>query len=162
MLIRSCKVVLLVTLAIFFTLVALGNVTDYDTNHAFVMHVLAMDTIFPNSTLASWRAITDPNLQEIAYWGIIAWEILTAVVLWIAALRLWMERDSGPAFQSVKGMAVVGLTMAFLLYGLGFMVIGGEWFAMWQSSDWNGQAAATRFLVLIGLVFLVVLHRDDD
>jgi predicted small integral membrane protein len=35
-------------------------------------------------------------------------------------------------------------------------VIGGEYFAMWQSSTWNGQEGAFRFVTMIlgGLVFL--------
>jgi predicted small integral membrane protein len=35
-------------------------------------------------------------------------------------------------------------------------VIGGEYFAMWQSNTWNGQEGAFRFVTMIlgGLVFL--------
>jgi predicted small integral membrane protein len=51
MIIRLCKTALVATIAVFFVLVAFGNITDYGTNWAFVQHVLAMDTIFPGSTL---------------------------------------------------------------------------------------------------------------
>ena len=40
------------------------------------------------------------------------------------------------------------------------MVIGGEWFAMWQSAQWNGQAAATRFLICIGIALLLLAHKE--
>jgi predicted small integral membrane protein len=40
------------------------------------------------------------------------------------------------------------------------MVIGGEWFAMWQSAHWNGQAAATRFLLCIGITLLLLAHKE--
>ena len=43
---------------------------------------------------------------------------------------------------------------------LGFMVIGCEWFAMWQSARWNGQAAATRFLICIGVTLLLLVHEE--
>ena len=45
--------------------------------------------------------------------------------------------------------------MVMLLFGAGFMAIGGEWFAMWQSEDWNGLDAALRVFVLSGVVLLV-------
>lgn len=159
MLIRLCKTALVATVALFFTLVAFGNLTDYESNWRFVQHVLAMDTIFEDSTLR-WRAITDPTLQEIAYWTIIVWEVLTALVLWWGSVRLLFRTGEAQRFQNSKSVAVVGLTLGALLYGLGFLVIGGEWFAMWQSPIWNGQEAATRFLVLIGFVTLLLLLED--
>ena len=45
--------------------------------------------------------------------------------------------------------------MVLLLFGAGFMAIGGEWFVMWQSSDWNGLDAALRVFLLSGVVLLV-------
>jgi Predicted small integral membrane protein (DUF2165) len=65
----------------------LGNITDYGTNWAFVQHVLAMDTIFPGSTLI-WRAVTDQRLAALTYWLIIGWEIVTAAILVFATMRL--------------------------------------------------------------------------
>ena len=49
-----------------------------------------------------------------------------------------------------------GLLMLMLLFGAGFIAIGGEWFSMWQSEDWNGLDAALRVFVLSGVVLLVV------
>jgi len=46
--------------------------------------------------------------------------------------------------------------MLLLLFGAGFIGIGGEWFAMWQSEDWNGLDAATRAFTLSGIVLLVI------
>ena len=68
-------------------LVAFGNLTDYDTNLAFIQHVLSMDTIFVSSTI-KYRAITDPALQRAAYALIIATEAATAVLCWIGAAAL--------------------------------------------------------------------------
>jgi predicted small integral membrane protein len=47
--------------------------------------------------------------------------------------------------------------MVLLLFGAGFVAIGGEWFAMWQSKSWNGLDAATRVILFSGVV-LVVNH----
>ncbi len=159
MLIRLCKVSLVATVALFFTLVAFGNITDYESNWLFVQHVLAMDTIFPDSTLR-WRAIESEAIQRLAYWSIIVWEALAALVLWWGALLLLINSGEARRFQGAKAPAVIGLTLGALLYGLGFLVIGGEWFAMWQSQVWNGQEAAGRFLVMIGFVTVMLLLED--
>ena len=45
---RLSKTALVAAIAFLTTLVAFGNITDYETNWAFVRHVLSMDTIFPD------------------------------------------------------------------------------------------------------------------
>jgi len=42
------------------------------------------------------------------------------------------------------------------------MVVGGEWFQMWQSSSWNGQEAAFRFYLTILVALIFVNQKDDD
>ena len=160
---RLCKVALVASVALFFTLVAFGNVIDYGSNWAFVQHVLSMDTTFRDPDLM-WRAVTDPAAHRAAYVAIIAWQGATALVCWVGALRLLAAAGaaSGRAFNRAKGVAVAGLTMGLLLYVVGFLVIAGEWFAMWQSETWNGQDAASRFLVFIGVVLIFLSFRDDD
>lgn len=159
MIIPLCKASLVAMIGVFFAAVAFGNVTDYDTNWAFVQHVLAMDTIFPGSTL-KWRAITDQRIAAAVYWLIIAWETLTAAILLYAAARMGATARDAARFAATKPIAVLGLTFGLLLYGLGFMVVGGEWFAMWQSQTWNGVPSAARFIMMIGLTLLIVLVPD--
>ena len=50
LMIRISKLVMVAGLALFALLVALDNVADYGSNEAFVRHVLAMDTTFPQNT----------------------------------------------------------------------------------------------------------------
>jgi predicted small integral membrane protein len=52
-------------------------------------------------------------------------------------------------------MSTYGLLMVMLLFGAGFIGIGGEWFSMWQSEDWNGLDAATRVFLFSGVVLIV-------
>ncbi len=145
--IRLSKIAFVAVIALFFTVVAFGNITDYGTNWVLVQHVLSMDTIFPDSTLR-WRAVTSESLQALAFWLIIAWEALTAVVLWVGVARL-LAALRGRRFAAAKPAAVVGLAMGLLLYAAGFLVVGGEWFAMWQSEEWNVQQTAFGFLTMI-------------
>ena len=55
-----------------------------------------------------------------------------------------------------------GLALGLVLWFGGFLVVGGEWFQMWQSKTWNGQEAAYRFIVCIGLVLIFLNQRDDE
>ncbi|MER6268531.1 DUF2165 domain-containing protein [Streptomyces sp. 900105755] len=144
------------TVALYIALVAFGNITDFGTNQAFVQHVLAMDTTFKDDDLM-WRAITNKGLENTAYVLIIVWETLAALVL-IAGTWLWARRDHVRA----RRVSTYGLLMLVLLFGAGFIGIGGEWFSMWQSKTWNGLDAATRVLVLTGLALIVVQLSPSD
>ncbi|MGW2417955.1 DUF2165 domain-containing protein [Streptomyces sp. NPDC001709] len=136
-------------LALYIALVAFGNITDFGTNQQFVRHVLAMDTTFKDDDLM-WRAITSTALQDTAYVLIIAWETVSALVL-IWGTYLWARRDHDLA----RRVSTYGLLMLLLLFGAGFIGIGGEWFSMWQSKTWNGLEAATRIFLLAGVALIV-------
>lgn len=160
--IRYSKILLLAAIALFASLVAFGNITDYGSNFAFVQHVLLMDTIFPDATI-KYRAIESPFLHHAAYASIIALETLTAILCWIGAWRL-LSRVKAPArdFNQAKCLAIAGLTLGFLVWQVGFMSVGGEWFGMWMSKQWNGVPDAFRFFITIGIVLLYVVQRDSE
>jgi predicted small integral membrane protein len=159
---RLVKVIFVAAVAFFATLVSFGNITDYGTNYEFVKHVLSMDTIFPNSTIR-YRAITSPGLHTTAYWLIIAAETLTALLCWIGAYAMLSKVNAGAAlFNSAKGWAVAGLALGFLVWQVGFMSIGGEWFGMWMSKEWNGIESAFRFLMTIIAVLIFVAMPDGE
>jgi predicted small integral membrane protein len=160
--VRAAKIVMIASIAFFATLVAFGNITDYGTNWAFVQHVLAMDTVFPFSTI-KYRAITSPSLQHAGYVLIIAAEAATAVLCWAGAVALLRRlRAKAAAFDNAKTFAVAGLTLGFLLWQVGFMSVGGEWFGMWQSKDWNGVPSAFRFVMVILGVLIFVAMPDGE
>ena len=65
-------------------------------------------------------------------------------------------------FNQAKAYVVAGATLAFLVWFFGFMVVAGEWFAMWQSQTWNGQEAAFRFyMAVLGVLIFVALPDTD-
>jgi len=159
---RVLKILATAGVALLFTLVALGNLSDYGSNFAFVRHVLAMDTTFRSPALM-WRAIDVSWAHHLAYGLIIVWQVATAAVCWAGAIRMVLRWDAPAAvFARAKSPALAGVGMGFLLYAFGFVAIGGEWFAMWQSHEWNGQPAAHLFLTLTGLVLLFLNQRDEE
>lgn len=159
---RLSRLSLVAAVALFFTAVAWGNVVDYGSNFAFVQHVLTMDTTFQSPAIMD-RAIASPAAHHAAYQAIIGWQILTAALCWGGVWRLWRaRRDSGAVQDRAKGLAILGLTAGFLLYTTGFVTIGGEWFAMWQSNAWNGQRSAHIFLTFIGIVLLYLVLPERE
>ena len=160
--IRLAKVLLVAAVAVFALLVAYDNVVDYGTNYAFVRHVLSMDTTFPDSTLRS-RAITNETVWRVAYALIIAAEFVTGLLLAAGAVALFMAlRAPAARFNRSKALTVAGATLGFGVWFFGFMVVAGEYFAMWQSADWNGQEAAFRFYMTLLVVLIFVCQKDED
>jgi predicted small integral membrane protein len=160
--IRLAKVLMVGALAAFALVVTYDNIVDYGANYQFVQHVMSMDTTFPDSTLKG-RAITDPQIWRAAYAFIIAAEGLTALLLAVGAIVLLLRlRSAAKAFNAAKTWAVAGLTVGFGVWFFGFLVVAGEYFAMWQSRSWNAQESAFRFtMVILGvLVFLILPDRD--
>jgi predicted small integral membrane protein len=157
---RLTKIAMCLVLGLFCLLVAFDNITDYATNYGFVQHVLSMDTTFPDNVLR-YRSITDPLLWKIGYALIIAAETATGILFLVGTFQLWQARHSpGAIFNRAKAYAIAGALLAFLVWFFGFMVVAGEWFAMWESKLWNGQEAAFRFYMAV-LAVLILLNQPD-
>lgn len=161
MTLRACKVLLVFSVAIFYTLVVLNNTTDYDSNYQFVRHVLMMDSTFPGNH-GMWRAINSPALHTAFYVAIIAWEALTMILCWWGGTRMAAAVGSAEAFGRAKNLAIVALTLGLLQWLVAFLSVGGEWFLMWQSKSWNGQDAAFRMFTVTGIVLLLVALKDEE
>jgi len=159
--IRLVKTGMVASIALFALLTAYNNVVDYGSNYAFVRHTLTMDTTFPDNALKG-RAITSPVAWTLAYWGIILTEAVVGVVLAFAAWRLGRSLCQPASFNVAKQYVVIGVGLGFLLWFTGFMVLGGEWFLMWQSKEWNGQGAAFRFYMTLLAVGIFVSLPDGE
>jgi predicted small integral membrane protein len=153
---------LLAGIALFYSLVVFNNLTDFDSNYQFVRHVLMMDSTFPGNH-GLWRALRSPGFHLAFYLSIIAWEITTTILLWWAVARLVRNvRGTAAAFNAAKGTAVMALSISMLMWLVAFLSVGAEWFLMWQSHAWNGQEAALRMFVVVGVVLLLLLQPDHE
>jgi predicted small integral membrane protein len=162
MITRIAKLLLLAAVALFYTLVVLGNLTDPNSNYQFVRHVLMMDSTFPGNR-EMWRAMISPAWQIAFFSSIIAWEIVTTILLWWGVFRLFRVLHLPvAAFNMAKRVPVMGLTLSLLMWLVAFLAVGGEWFMMWQSQTWNGQEAAARNFAVVGIVFLILLQPDTE
>jgi predicted small integral membrane protein len=153
--------IICLSLSIFALLVGFNNLADYDSNYAFVQHTLSMDTVFPENTL-KYRAILDPSLWKLAYGLIIFAEFLTGTLLLAGVTCMFRNMNSPVAFAQAKNWIYLGCLVGFMLWFFGFIVVGGEWFCMWQSEKWNGIEAAFRFVVLIMFTFLFTAMPESE
>lgn len=159
--VRCIKSLLVGSVALFALLVAWNNVVDYGSNFAFVQHVLSMDTTFEGNALMH-RAVTTPALHHVAYWLIILAEAATGLLCAIGCIQMLRANRATPAaFVASKHFATLGLFTGILLWSTGFMTVGAEYFLMWQSSEWNGQEAAFRFIVIL-FATLIFLHQSES
>lgn len=159
---RTVKILGTASMGLMLGLFAFGNLTDYNVNFQFVRHVLSMDTIFPDSGIG-YRAITAPWAHHLAYALVIATQVVASAATWVGAWRMWKERHAPvAAFVQARRAAVFGLALGAALYFVGFMAVGGEWFGMWMSSQWNGIPSAFRFLVCLGGMLAFLGMREDD
>ena len=157
---RLSKMLMCLALAAFAGIAAFDNVADYAINFESVQHVLSMHTTFPHNALMS-RAITRPSLWHLGYALIIGGEAVTAALFLAAALALWRTRQAATGdFQAAKRWAQAAAAAGFLVWFVGFEIVGGEWFAMWESPHWNGQEAAFRFYMTM-LVVLIFVNQPD-
>ena len=160
--IRLCKIALVAASCLYLLLVVVGNLADYDSNYQFIRHVLSMDTTFPGNT-EMWRAIRSPAVYRMFYGTIILWEAASGLLIGLGTWRLWRARSApAEAWARAKTLAAAGLTLSMLQWYVAFITVGGEWFLMWQSRIWNGQEAALRMFVIMGISLIFLCLRDGE
>jgi predicted small integral membrane protein len=159
---RIAKILLQAAIALFYTLVVINNTTDFNSNYQFVRHVLMMDSTFPGNN-GMWRAMTNPIWHLSFYISIIAWECVTMVLSWWGAITLLRAlRKPADEFNRAKRIPITALTLSMLMWMVAFLSVGAEWFLMWQSHTWNGQEAAFRMFVVVGMVLLLMVLPDRE
>ncbi len=75
-----------------------------------------------------------------------------------AAVPAWNLGARTVEFQAAKSLAFAGL--GFALWFGGFIVIGGQWLASWQSKEWSGREPAFMFYSAIGITFVILLAQS--
>ncbi len=162
LLFRLAKTICVAAIGLMALLIVIGNTTDYFTNYHFVEHVLKMDTTFPDSNIR-YRSISSAFVYHAGYILIIAMEALMAFCCIKGSWLLFknLKRDAA-SFHASKNWAVAGIIIGIVIWFLGFEVVGGEWFAMWQSHIWNGLGAAERVVSFLVLVLILLHLKEED
>ncbi len=159
---RILKIIMSGGLAILTALIAYANIHDPGANFKFVQHVLSMDTVARDSTMLE-HALSIRLIWWIAFWSIVAGEVLTAALFSCGTVELWRARRSNARmFHEAKRCVYLGAAGGLLIWFVGFTAIGGEWYAMWESQIWNGQQAAFRITALILLTVIFIAQQDCE
>jgi predicted small integral membrane protein len=145
--------VVVACVASYFSLIAFNNVTDFETNHGLVKAVLNMEGVKTQNLL--WRAIESPALVKAAYLIIIATEVVIAILAWFSVILKLLGRGAKP-------FGMVALALAFTLFMFGFVVIGGEWFYMWQNPVVSGLVSKATILALLMLAALMFVIGEEE
>ena len=159
--IRLVKILLVASVGFFFLFVGISNIEQPSANLEYIAHIFSMDTIYPESP-SKWRAITNPAVHAFVFWLIVVLEFVFVLLCFGGALALARAiRASAEDFHAAKALAILGISLGILLWFTGFIVIGAEWFLMWQSEKWSGLQSAFRFTVCMFLILLLLLSRDE-
>jgi len=98
MITRTAKILLVAGIALFYTLLVFNNLTiSIRTTSSFTT---CCQWIRPSWDHGMWRALPSPALHLAFYLSIIAWEIVTMILLWWGVTNLLRaSRRSVAAFQ---------------------------------------------------------------
>jgi predicted small integral membrane protein len=167
---RTVGRLVLVVMALFPTLWGflglLNDATDFnDTVANAVRPMLEMTDTYDNPW-QQWRAITSPWAAPVALVGIMAVETLAGIFGLIGlALMVRNLRGGTAAFDQGKAWMMLGCLFAILVWGVGFMVVAGDWFLSWEAKTMplsNQLGGMIYFLPnALGLIVAMV-HREVD
>jgi predicted small integral membrane protein len=158
---RLLKILFGASIGLYMAIVCFNNITDYNSNFQFVRMVSGMSDVFSKEKTA-WRSVNNEVLHHMMYIFIIVWELAIAILTISGTIKMTRNLKSKTSeFNQSKKLLATGLSLGVILWFGMFITIGGEWFLMWQSKNWNGQN--TAFLLCICfLLFLIYLNQHDD
>lgn len=161
MAIRILKIILVVFVGMQGWLYVAGNLTNWESGLGAVGYVLGMEghEVYPNHI---FPAITNSALVTAAFVTIITGEFLVGALSFKGAWDLWkVRRGSADEFNSAKTFAILGPSMAMVVWFGGFVVIGGALFQMWQTQIGLGSfEGAFIYAAWSALVLLFVNNPD--
>lgn len=141
-------------------MVVFNNLSDYNSNFQFVSMVASMNDVF-SAPRNNWRHIDSPWMHHALYIGIIALELVIAVLLLLGAYRMKNNlAGNAAAFAYAKRYTSIGLALGVFLWFFIFLTVGGEWYLMWQSEKWNAQGNA--FSLTASFMLFLVFHNQQD
>lgn len=160
---RTVKVMLILTVGIWGLIGALGNLSNWDGVIESVKKTTSMST-WQGGEL-NWRATNNPMVIYLGAAMIPSAKILSGMLCVTGAWRMWSAKTAGGlAFERAKGLALAGCGIALLMLFAGWIVIADTWFQGWRSETLRDSALGTafRYAGFVGLIALFVAAPDDS
>ena len=143
----------------------LNNASDFSgTVNNAVKPMIAMTNTYGNPW-QTWRAITAPAAAPVALVIIMAFETMAGVLAAISIVVM-LANLSGTAAQFARGKAwmILACLFAVLVWGVGFMVVAGDWFLAWEAAkDPLGvQLGAMIYFLPCALALIVAMYHHEE
>src|SRR5271166_4212407 len=143
----------------------LNNVTDFSgTSTNAVAPLIAMTNTY-GDPWQTWRAITAPWAAPVGLILIMAVET-TAGVLGAVSIVVMLANIRGSAADFARGKAwmILACLAAVLIWGVGFMVVAGDWFLAWEASKdpLSTQLGAMIYFLPCALALIVAMIHHED
>jgi predicted small integral membrane protein len=160
--IRIVKTGLIITVALWGFIGALGNVLHWNETLSSVAAVTSMVTFEGGSE--SWQATSNPIVMWLGALFIMLSKLSAGVLCMLGAGRMWQSRHAGTAdFSTAKSIALAGCGIAVIMLFGGFIVIAESWFELWRSESMGAVlTAALRYGSMIALIAIFVAVPDDQ
>ena len=143
----------------------LDNASDFTgTATNAVAPMIEMTNTYHNP-YQSWRAITAPWAPGIGLAVIMALETAAGVLGAISIVVMLANiRGSAADFARGKSWLILACLFAILVWGVGFMVIAGDWFLAWQApkDPLDTQLGAMVYFLPCALaLMLAMIHQEE-
>jgi predicted small integral membrane protein len=159
---RSVKILLAVSVALFCVFYAVQNIANLQAGHGFVAYVASM------ADHAAYPAhfgppVTIPALTWLMYAIIIALELSAGLFAARGAWKMFKARSaSAEEFHAAKQYALLGCGIAILVWFGIFGAFAGAYFQAWQTeAGGNAVREAALYALQHGVVLLVLANKDD-
>ncbi len=156
---RLCKVFLVWAVALFAGLVAWGNFFDPDYNFELTRGVITMAWLDESQTTMNSRALSDGLAVNLAFTLIVFAETLVCLCCFLGGIRMLLASTEYAYFSGVA-WSTAGLVLGILLWFVGFVAIGGEYFQSWHIPNRSGITIAFQFSTTLGII-LIFLHLPE-
>ncbi|CAA0121814.1 Uncharacterised protein [BD1-7 clade bacterium] len=157
---RVMKALLVLAFGLFAFLVCINNLFYPSVNLQLASQVLMMDAVA--ETLPTWRAL--PQQAVTFAFGVIVFsQAVISLLCTIAGVQLLRYRRSDASlYDRWVSCAGWGLVLAVMLWFVGFIAIGGEWFMSWTlSASGRGSISSAFRFSSIALFILIFIYMPE-
>jgi predicted small integral membrane protein len=143
----------------------LNNVTDFaGTANNAVKPMISMTNTYGNPS-QTWRAITAPWAAPVGLVIIMTVETIAGILGTLSIVVMLANiRGSVTAFARGKGWMILSCLCAILVWGVGFMVVAGDWFLAWEASKdpLSTQLGAMIYFLPCAIALIVAMIHHEE
>lgn len=160
---RVLKIVLVLSVAVWAFVGALGNLSDWAGTTGAVTAATSMATFEAAPT--SWRATTNGAVILGGALFIVILKLTSGALCLEGARRMWLARGaSAEVFFNAKTYALSGCAVAMFMLFFGWVVIAETWFELWRSEAMLEPVlgSAFRYFGMVGIIAIFLSLPEEQ